>query len=315
MINRLWVFAQAQHLDQTGVLESNERSDTRPPVVKLDAEIHNLILPEKVNSDFGTSVLSTLPDGEKHRHFRSMRSSQALTVSVFGALKVLGRVGLLDGLLCDDGLPAFFAGSEAPEIEVEHTVSQLGEPRPTSIDVWLYGGYRTAIECKFTEEHFGDCSRPRLVEGKDKNFDQQHCDGTYTHQRNRGHRCSLTEIGVKYWKYIPEILSWDANQDHNPCPLNQTYQVVRNILAAVVQSDGALELDGGHALILYDENNPAFGPNGEACLQWNSTKASLKYPHLLRRCSWQRLLDHLALDSELEWLVSGLKEKYGFANL
>ena len=32
---------------------------------------------------------------------------------------------------------------------------------------------------------------------------------------------------------------------------------------------------------------------------------------LLRRCSWQRLVAHLANDHDLVWLVNGLAAKYG----
>ena len=127
-------------------------------------------------------------------HFASMRSSQALTQSVFGSLAALGKVGALAGLTTDDGLPTVRSGVT---VRTEYLVEHLGEPRSTSVDVWLDDGeQRVAVECKFTEREFGRCSRPTLRPGRNPNYERAHCDGSYTRQRGRRTRCSLTEIGV-----------------------------------------------------------------------------------------------------------------------
>ena len=83
-------------------------------------------------------------------------------------------------------------------------------------------------------------------------------------------------------------------------------------MAATVDAEGHLDRTRGHALVLYDERNPAFRPGGKANDQWRAATSALRDPSLLRLCSWQRLAGHLSRDSELAWLVAGLRDKYGF---
>ncbi len=61
----------------------------------------------------------------------------------------------------------------------------------------------------------------------------------------------------------------------------------------------------------YDDRNPAFLPGGEARRQWEAAARVLRARSLLKRCSWQRLVTHLAKDRGLAWLVNGLAAKYG----
>jgi hypothetical protein len=110
---------------------------------------------------------------------------------------------------------------------------------------------------------------------------------------------------------VPSILAWQAGQDHRPCPLSGTYQLVRNILAACVTSEGRIDPDGGHALVIYDARNPAFSDGGDADGQWKDCLGALENHSLLRRCSWQRLITRLRHDEDLSWLVNGLARKYG----
>ena len=84
------------------------------------------------------------------------------------------------------------------------------------------------------------------------------CDGSYTRQRGRRTHCSLTEIGVRYWEYLPELFDWSADRNMDSCPLQGTYQLARNVLAACVQPDGTVDANSGHALVIYDDRNPAF---------------------------------------------------------
>ena len=96
-----------------------------------------------------------------------------------------------------------------------------------------------------------------------------------------------------------------------PCPLDGTYQLARNVLAACVRPDGTVDAHGGHALVIYDDRNLAFLPGGEAARQWEAATGAFVRQPLLRRCSWQRLVAHLANDPDLVWLVNGLAAKYG----
>jgi hypothetical protein len=105
-----------------------------------------------------------------------MKSSQALAQSVFANLLALGKLHLLAGIKADDGDVAFFeVAPSVTAVTMEHTVAHLGEPTSTSVDVFLQGTHRVALECKFTEPETGTCSRPRL-----KIDSTDYCNGTYT---------------------------------------------------------------------------------------------------------------------------------------
>ena len=112
-------------------------------------------------------------------------------------------------------------------------------------------------------------------------------------------RCSLTESGVRYWQYLPELFDWPADRNMKPCPLDGTYQLARNILAACVRPDGTVDANGGHALVIYDDRNPAFLPGGEAARQWEAATepgAGANFSRVVR----------FLLDNFFEALRSGL---------
>jgi hypothetical protein len=94
---------------------------------------------------------------------------------------------------------------------VEYKIDSLGEPEPTSLDALITGKHPVAIECKLTESDVGCCSRPNLKESV-SNFEKDFCDGTYKVQKGRTSRCSLTEIGVKYWSHVPHVFKWRRMQ-------------------------------------------------------------------------------------------------------
>ena len=115
---------------------------------------------------------------------------------------------------------------------------------------------------------------------------------------------------MQYWQHAPAVLDWNPDTDHSPCPLASTYQLVRNVLAATVRQD-RVETASGHALIIYDERNPAFWPGGEARSAYDAVCAALRHPGLLRTVSWQRVIGQLSAVRDLRWLVDGLEAKYG----
>jgi hypothetical protein len=258
------------------------------------------------------ALLDMIPKSEQHKWYRSMNSSQALTQSVFGNLKLANSLNILSELKDDEGLDLFSnTDLSAERLSLEHKVDYLGEPRPTSIDVFISGSYQIAIECKFTEVEIGTCSRPRL-RPVDGNFESQYCDGTYTFQRGRNKRCSLSELGIKYWNYVPTFFKWINDRDLNPCPLNANYQLVRNILASVINPDGEASLNNGHVVMIFDDRNPAFQPGGKGFSAFLETKESLIEPKMLRKCSWQKIISFLRARKVLLWLTDQLEEKYGF---
>lgn len=77
----------------------------------------------------------------------------------------------------------------------------------------------------------------------------------------------MSERGIGYWRYVPQLFDWPADVDHSPCPLDLTYQLARNVMAACVRADGAIETERAHALLVYDAQNPAFRPGGVADAQ------------------------------------------------
>jgi hypothetical protein len=93
--------------------------------------------------------------------------------------------------------------------------------------------------------------------------------------------------------------------------LNATYQIVRNILAALVAPNGNLEIDRSHALIVYDARNPAFAHGGAGRQALDTVIGALRYPRVLRIVSWQTIIASVATEPALGWLSEGLAAKYG----
>ena len=108
---------------------------------------------------------------------------------------------------------------------MEHKIDYLGERRRTSLDEYISGNYRVAIECKFTETEVGTCSRPPLTP-VDTNYDTELCDGSYSQQRSRNERCLSTEIGVLYPKYFAAAFRIGNDIDLDSCPVNKNCQLI-----------------------------------------------------------------------------------------
>ena len=296
--HRLWDWAE-QHLPD--VLVSARRTNG-PPVLSREAAHLNIIVPDEPAA--AATIRALIPTGHRHTHFGSLRSSQALAQSVFGLIQVLGRQAKLAQVTAECGRPAFGHWEDGWKFELEHEVRTLGEPRPTSIDVLMRReGYQIAVECKFTEAEFGRCSRMQ-IKPKDEESMRKSCDGSYTVQQGRQERCALTEIGVRYWDYLPHLFGWARDVDHMPCTFGDVYQLARNAMA-VTQS-----CQTGHVLVVYDEDNPAFGPDGFARRQWDAAVTACRQPGLLRRVSWQALLTAVVQDPLLEPVMTNVRAKY-----
>lgn len=155
----------------------------------------------------------------------------------------------------------------------------------------------------------GSCSRPQLKK-KASNYHTDFCDGTYTRQRRRESRCTLTKNDVLCWDFVPEVFRWRVDVDWVPCPLHKNYQLVRNLLAVAV-CDGSVSLGNGHVVLVYDERNPAFRPGGKGYQAFEETREALRDPRMLRKCSWQKIVRALRENDELPWLTKQLEAKYG----
>ncbi|WP_166299109.1 PGN_0703 family putative restriction endonuclease [Bradyrhizobium sp. 2S1] len=289
--------------------------EPRPPggavVFTKQHRENNLLIPP-CSAANRQGVVAKIPTSKRHRHFGSMQSSQALAQSVFGVIEVLGRLPLLAAVRAEDGRLAFGPLPNRSHLEFEKGVTSLGEvgERVTSVDVWFEGPYRVAIECKLAETEFGTCSRTRLKKA-DKNFEEQFCDGSYTKQRGREHRCALTELNINYWRYTEGAFGWAPNVDYINCPLRDTYQIARNILAVGVAGDGGFDESRGHALLMYDQRNPAMLPGGWGDHQWLAASGAIQNAGTLRRLSWQSLIGQWPADEVLSWMKTRLGEKYG----
>jgi hypothetical protein len=307
MIRRFWRFKKLRFPADDPCFEEARPRGLRPPVFhEADAE-SNLLIDPVLTEVERLRLIGMIPVLKRHQWFRSMSSSQALTQTVFGSLAVMGRLGLLAGLETEDGERPFQPDAHgAAHLALEVEVDCLGEPRPTSKDVAYRGLNPVTAECKLTEEGVGTCSRPTLSQAA-----PQYCDGSYTRQKRRQERCYLSEIGVRYWLLVPRLFQIDTEIDHSTCPLNATYQLVRNLLATCLSPSGEI-LAGARVVLLHDERNPAFRPGGDGWRAYRQVRNMLIEPRMLQRTSWQRLAQLLRSEDRTTWLAEALDAKYGF---
>ena len=310
MVARFWKYQKEAFRSSMKFFERPEMPDGRPPVFHKHADAFNVLMAPDISPEDRARLMGYIPMRERHRWFRSMSSSQAIALSVFGNLKVYGFLDLLKELQDEHGRPIFGKEAITPKnFRMEYKVESLGEPRPTSLDALITEKDPVAIECKLMESEVGSCSRPRLTK-RDSNYEMDFCDGTYTFQRGRVERCSLTEIGVKYWTYVPRIFKWKSDADLDPCPLRANYQLVRNVLAVSAPSD--VKPSGeGHVVFVYDDRNPAFQRVGKGYAAYEETKNALHAPDRLRKCSWQQIGRLIRGEKGLSWLADHLEAKYG----
>jgi hypothetical protein len=308
---RYWEFQKSQFVIWDRFFERPAIDDRRPPVFLKHEEWRNVVFDPHTSQIDRERLLALIPKPARHQWFRSMNSSQALAQSVLGNLAVHGYLHCLRELHCDEGEPLLGeVNVSSDNFAMEFDVDYLGEPRSTNLDGYFCEGYRVAIECKFTEAEIGTCSRPRLNRTSSK-YERDHCDGSYSRKGSRRERCPLNEIGVLYWRYIPYLFNWGSDLDLVPCPLHKNYQLVRNILAVGVNAEGEVSSENGHVVLIYDERNPAFQVRGDGLFAYWNTRNALREPGMLRRCSWQRIVQHIRQNGILPWLAEQLALKYG----
>jgi hypothetical protein len=307
LIRRYWEYRNSRFQNQDDFFDRKNPQSKRPPVFVTQHALKNVIMNPHATKDEINKLINI--QRKWHQWFRSMNSSQALAQSVLGNLVVYDNIDILSEIKEDFGLPLIGkAKISSDNFLMEHEIHHLGEPRSTSLDGFFDGDYQVAIECKFTEEEIGPCSRPNLKPSA-SNYETDFCNGSFVQQNGRNERCSLTERGIKYWDYIPKLFKWNNSKDIKDCPLNKNYQLVRNILAVCVR-DGRVSPKNGHMVLIYDERNPSFQDGGKGFSSIQKTRNSLKYPYLLRTCSWQDLINLMREKNILSWLTKELKLKY-----
>lgn len=305
LMQRFWHYKDLRFAEHDLFEEAAPRG-CRPPVYVKTAADRNVLLDPSLAPTQRRVVLGAIPSRERHRWFRSMRSSQALVQSIFGHLIATRALGVLSNVTCDLGAQPFLnCRTNCDNIQLECAITHLAEPRSTSVDVFVNNGPRFAIECKLAEEDVGCCSRPKLPA-----TDAEYCNGSYELQQGRVVPCALTAAGVRYWEFIPKLFDWNVAQPLHACPLHRTYQLVRNILAACVDASG--NLVDGVAVLVFDDRNPAW-QNGNGHIAFQQVRASLQEPHRhrLQRCSWQSIMSAMREEPSLQWLTNELGIKYG----
>ena len=308
---RYWNYQKSQFSTEHNFFERPHSQDGRPPVFIRNEARRNVIINPVADQRETHRLLALIPKGDRHKWFGSMNSSQALAQSIFGNLLIYNALHCLSDLKDDAGMPLLGEAQISPDnFEMEKKIGYLGEPRQTSLDGYISGDYQIAIECKFTEAEVGTCSRP-ILNAKASNYENDYCDGTYSVQKGRKTRCSLTERGILYWRYVPQLFKWAIDCDLRPCPLNNNYQLVRNVLAAGVRSDGTVSCNNGHVVLIYDERNPAFQQGGKGMIAYTETRTALQETTMLRKCSWQRIVQRIRENNILSWLTESLALKYG----
>jgi hypothetical protein len=188
LLRTFWSYRRSAFADNDECFESHRVEPMDPVVFRHEYVNRNLIFPPSASPHVASAIEAMIPPSERHLHFGSMRSSQALAQSVFAGLGALNRLDVLAGLLAEGGSLAFFESAAGYKMELEHKVSNLHETSATSIDAFFLGPTKVAVEVKFAEYEFGPCSRPALPAD-----DRFHCDGNYMVQGTRKERCSLSE--------------------------------------------------------------------------------------------------------------------------
>jgi len=164
------------------------------------------------------------------------KSSQALSIDVFGTLKLHPRRDrLLDALALQLGLPP--GGPWEVALEWHDPDNVLAEKTPTWVDAVARSPQALILfECKFTEPDGGVCGQTQPIT-KGRRAGLRQCTGHYRSQTNaangREARCALSAKGLRYWDYVPTVFGFDADVNYTPCPFaGPWFQWMRNLTTA-----------------------------------------------------------------------------------
>ena len=127
LTERLWAYRYLRFAGRDGLFDLKYAAPPKPPVFAEDQDNWNVIVPNDPTK--ASEVRAQIRTNKRHRWFRSMKSSQALTLSVFGNLKLLGHTDVLTAITSDGGGgPAFGPGPIGPDdILLEYEARLPGE--------------------------------------------------------------------------------------------------------------------------------------------------------------------------------------------
>jgi len=101
---RQWEY---QKSPQFSLFERPYAQDGRPPVFVRNESWRNVIINPMASQQEIDRLLALVPEGEKHKWFGSMNSSQALAQSVLGNLFIHDSLHYLSELKDDEGMDLF----------------------------------------------------------------------------------------------------------------------------------------------------------------------------------------------------------------
>src|SRR5687767_11798058 len=96
----LWTYSRQRFGSGSALLDPRYSGPRNPPVFRPEHADMNVIASSDL--DVALQVRQLIPKPNRHRWFRSMKSSQALTLSIFGHLKALGLARVLTQVETED---------------------------------------------------------------------------------------------------------------------------------------------------------------------------------------------------------------------
>jgi hypothetical protein len=233
-----------------------------------------------------------IPRRSLHVHARSARSSQSLALALLGA--AAHRDPSLSWFWRALDLPHDVC--EATHCTFERTLDPMDlneRPRVSQVDfVAETSRYLAAVECKWTEAGFGNCSCEREGEGNP----------------SAGGVCADRVIARgKYWQTAQKVFGLpSARLPFLRCPISSSYQAIRTAAAA-------RQLAGQHRqpvfVLLFDARNPYFRrtvtwPGWPTVLQQSMGSNEERPQFTFKAISWQDLISRMPLSPRVrEWAL------------
>ena len=100
---RFWEYQKSQFPSWQDFFERPYAQDERPPVYLASESWRNVVINPTASQEEIDRLLVLVPEGEKHRWFRSMNSSQALAQSILGNLAIHDSLHYLSEIKDDEG--------------------------------------------------------------------------------------------------------------------------------------------------------------------------------------------------------------------
>ena len=245
-------------------MDATDSATSRDP--HLNTPAHHNLFPGALDH------VRTWQRGRLEARSRAIYSSQALCVSVFGALAVSpNRRRLTQAILDAAGLTMKLGDDVAIECEVRchrDILNEIGGRNPTSPDVLIrWSTSVLAVEAKFTESLAG-CSQAKGPTDSGTSRSAGACSGNYEPgsdlKTKTNAPCRLTvaehegsrfyRSPRRYWDLSKRLFRPEALMPpKRPCPFRDShYQLMRNLCLAAGLAERTPTSDFGFLLVLVD---------------------------------------------------------------